>query len=342
MTDTRLEAEIVTNAPELARREPELWELFERDPSATPFQSPAWLLPWVSCFAPSQELRVLFLWCRARLVFVLPLYLESGAEETVARLVGAAISDYLGALSDPAHHTAAVPRAKEFLAALLDEADRIELTDLKRGAVLEAVVRQMPTAACAPCEPCPRLALRRTLEDHLQQLPFHLRRNLKQSAARLARRGRVEWRNAGRSTLPSLLAAFFELHGARFRARGERGVLADPRVQQFHRLAAPRLLEAGLLSLSGLFLDDRPIAVASVLRRTEAHLYLTGFDPTIEKVSLGSLLILHTLGDAIHAGLAAYDFLRGAEAYKYAWGAEDVYTTRAQFCAMPKRKAALR
>lgn len=337
-----LALEVVATAPELLGRESELWDLFERDPHATPFQAPAWILPWVTCFAESSELRVLCLRHRGRLVFVLPLYVDTEGEERVARLIGAGISDYLGALSDPDHDAAVAARAREFLSSVLEEVDRIELSDLKAGSVLERVVAAMPDAHSAPCAPCPKLTLGRSLEEHVARLPFHLRRNLRQSAARLARRGRVEWRSAGRSTLPSLLTTFFELHGARFRARGESGVLADPRVQRFHRLAAPGLLDAGLLSLSGLFLDGRPIAVASVLERTEAHLYLTGFDPAIEKVSLGSVIILHTLNAAIHKGLSAYDFLRGAEPYKYAWGAEDVHTARVLLHAHSRRRAALR
>src|SRR5690606_37320722 len=190
-----LALEVVATAPELLGRESELWDLFERDPHATPFQAPAWILPWVTCFAASSELRVLCLRHRGRLVFVLPLYVDTEGEERVARLIGAGISDYLGALSDPEHDAAVAARAREFLSSVLEEVDRIELSDLKAGSVLERVVAAMPDAHSAPCAPCPKLTLGRSLEEHVARLPFHLRRNLRQSAARLARRGRVEWRS---------------------------------------------------------------------------------------------------------------------------------------------------
>src|SRR5690349_3566891 len=37
---------------------PEWWGLFSRSPDATPFQSPAWLLPWWECFGRGKPLVV--------------------------------------------------------------------------------------------------------------------------------------------------------------------------------------------------------------------------------------------------------------------------------------------
>src|SRR5690606_6903365 len=38
----------------LSQLAPEWWELWRRAPTATPFQSPAWLLAWWQAFAPGQ------------------------------------------------------------------------------------------------------------------------------------------------------------------------------------------------------------------------------------------------------------------------------------------------
>jgi hypothetical protein len=52
------------------------------------------------------------------------------------------------------------------------------------------------------------------------------------------------------------LDALFALHGARWQAAGEPGVLADPKVQAFHRAAAPALMTAGLLRLAVVRHED--------------------------------------------------------------------------------------
>ena len=52
--------------------------------------------------------------------------------------------------------------------------------------------------------------------------------------------------------------------------------------------------------------------------------YLSGFDPAFARYSPGKLVVAHAIEQAIARDAArAFDFLRGAEAYKYAWGAVD-------------------
>ena len=39
--------------------------------------------------------------------------------------------------------------------------------------------------------------------------------------------------------------------------------------------------------------------------------------------SPGALLLEHAIGEAVRTAAGEFDFLRGAEAYKYRWGARD-------------------
>jgi CelD/BcsL family acetyltransferase involved in cellulose biosynthesis len=101
-------------------------------------------------------------------------------------------------------------------------------------------------------------------------------------------------------------------------------VLADPRVQAFHRLAAPRLLALGLLRCHALRVDRRIVAVLHALAdRGAAYLYLTGFEPNLHHPGLGTLMIGHAIEHTANEGLREFDFLRGREPYKYDWGAID-------------------
>jgi CelD/BcsL family acetyltransferase involved in cellulose biosynthesis len=51
--------------------------------------------------------------------------------------------------------------------------------------------------------------------------------------------------------------------------------------------------------------------------------YLGGFDPAHAALGLGKIAIGHGIRTSIEAGRRRYDFGRGAEDYKYWYGAED-------------------
>ena len=55
-----------------------------------------------------------------------------------------------------------------------------------------------------------------------------------------------------------------------------------------------------------------------------AYYYIGGFDPSRARLSPGTIMIGHAIEEAIGAGARTFDFLRGREAYKYAWGAVDL------------------
>ena len=53
------------------------------------------------------------------------------------------------------------------------------------------------------------------------------------------------------------------------------------------------------------------------------HYYLSGYDPDLEKLSIGNILVAHAIEQAVRDGATTFDFLRGAEEYKYRWGSQD-------------------
>jgi len=60
------------------------------------------------------------------------------------------------------------------------------------------------------------------------------------------------------------------------------------------------------------------------------YYYLSGYDPALEKLSIGTLIVAHAIEEAQREGAATFDFLRGAEEYKYTWGAKDRMNKRRQ------------
>ena len=47
-------------------------------------------------------------------------------------------------------------------------------------------------------------------------------------------------------------------------------------------------------------------------------------------MSIGTVILAHAIDEAVREGCITFDFLRGAEDYKYAWGAQDRINRRRQ------------
>jgi CelD/BcsL family acetyltransferase involved in cellulose biosynthesis len=285
-------------------------ELWDRCPDATPFQRPEWLVPYARHFGVEPLAVALRRGRRLAGLVLGQIAQESG--ERVLRLLGAGVTDHLDVLlEDPAD-------AAELLDALIECArcDRADLDDL--GAT-SAVLAWRPAAALrSGFSPVLDLAA------GAEAVPQQRRDELKYLRRRAARNWGVRFETASRETLRELMQALFTLHEARWRERGETGVLAHPAVRAFHQEAAAALLDAGLLRLYALRLDGHIAAVHyGFAGHRRASYYLGGFDPALDKLSPGTLVVGHAIEQAIAEGCLEFDFLRGREPYKYRWGARD-------------------
>jgi CelD/BcsL family acetyltransferase involved in cellulose biosynthesis len=96
----------------------------------------------------------------------------------------------------------------------------------------------------------------------------------------------------------------------------------DPPMERFFRAIAADLAREGWLRLWFLEADGAPLAACLCLEYGgSVGLYNSGFDPERGALSPGIVLLAHVVKDAIERGLARFDFLRGEEPYKYAFGA---------------------
>ncbi len=317
-----LEIEEVRGLRALERLEAAWCDLWRRDPRATPFQHPAWLLPHARHLLDGEP-RALLVRRGGALVGLAPIAMREAGAARVASLLGAGVTDYLDALLDPAVAPAA---AAALLARLADPAapwDRIDLDALRPDSpLLAAPAPPAWSDERLAQEVCPYV---RVAPGGLEStVPRSLHVRLLRCRRRAERLGPVREHLAGPADLPSLLDELLRLHALRWSSRGEPGVLAAPGVARFHRDAAPRLLAAGLLRLLLLRIGDRPAAaVYALAARRRVHNYLAGFDPELYRLSPGSLALAAGLDLAAREGAAEVDFLRGAEPYKRLWGAVD-------------------
>lgn len=306
-------AEVAAVPPDgLADLEPEWARLWARCPDATPFQHPAWLLPWARHHAPGRcgaaALRV-----SGELVGLLPVFCWEGA----ALLAGTGPSDRGDALLLPGF----ADRATDLLAAIPKAApepfDRIDLQQLA------------PTSPLLGPAPDGWV-------DHQEEgdacliAPLHGETGL----AAASGRQRSHWRHAlrhleraggtvGLATPEEVPAATEDLLRLNALRWGEAGALADPLLRATLRDAAPALDRAGLLRLHQVVLGGERIAVLLVLAGPWAHHgYNGGFDPAHARLSPSAILVGAAMAQAAREGLGRFDFLRGHEGYKRVWGAE--------------------
>ncbi len=304
---------------------PEWWELWRRCPAATPFQSPAWLLPWWEVFRPGR-LRSIAIRLEGRLVALAPVYLEDGALGRRLLPIGIGITDYLDVLLDPAVPDAAAGLVRA-ATDLIPDWESWELEELMPGAAALAFSTPSGTVEESVAQSaCPVLDLTGEVS-----VPAGKRRKFRMAENRVARRG-GQVASVGPEGVPAFLDHLVRLHGARWATRGEDGVLADDPVRRFHAKALPLLVEAGLARLSTLNVEGQAVGAYYGLQDgRRAYAYLGGFDPDFSFESPGTILVGRAIEAARQEGASEFHFLRGREAYKYDWGAGDCWNRRRSF-----------
>ena len=322
-----LRAETITDRGAFEALAPHWWALGRRCPSATPFQTPAWLLPWWRHFGQG-ELKVIMLWSGTGLAGIAPFYLEEGNSPRLLP-VGIALSDYLDLLIEPGREAEAAELI--FQQAISIGWDNWEFEELRPGA--QAAALPCPEAVANTIgaqSACPVISLNGG-DDLAGCVPARRRRQLRRAHAAAARRGPVVIETISRD-MDDFLDQLFRLHGARWAARGEGGLVRDRSVRRFHREALAALSSAGLARCYRIRIGDGVAGCYyGMSDGRRAYAYLGGFDPGFGAESPGSILTGHAICEAIREGVAEFHFLRGREAYKYSWGAVDRWNMRRSF-----------
>jgi len=313
--------DLITDPNALDALEPEWLDLCRRTPAATPFQTPMWLVPWWRAFG-SNDLAVIAARNDGRLDALAPLYIirDDDSDESLGVFIGTGISDYLYVLGDAS-------LIVDDLAGL-----NCQLWDLQQlppaSSMLSASLPDGFSDNVEDQEPCLVLTL---TEDVETLISSHFRKKLRYYRRSLEKMGEVRIETPTSETLDDLLTTLFDLHTARWKQRDLPGLLADDATQQFHRQVARRMLDAGMLCMYATRCNDRIVAVFyGFAMNGTVYYYLSGYEPSLEKLSIGTIIVAHAIEAAVRDGATSFDFLRGAEEYKYAWGATDRMNRRRQ------------
>jgi len=287
-----------------------------------------WMTAWWATFGQSAHLRLLGVEDdEGGLVGLLPLF-STGQGEPLSVVGGVEISDYLDLVVLRGHEHAAWSALVQHLAA---ERARLDLHCLPAGSSTLRVLPELARAAGFSVsveleERCPIIDLPDSWDTYLDRLTGKARHEILRKRRRLERLLPDITVRVHRTTerLDEQMTAFLALHR---KSRRKKTQFMDASMEQFFRTIAREFASVGWLRL--WFLEARAEPLAALLCFDDGvtvSLYNSGYDPERSAFAPGIVLTSYAISGAIGEGRRRFDFLRGEEPYKYAFGAtpEDV------------------
>ena len=314
----------LTVAPEsLAQLEPEWTALLRRLPRPLPFHAPAWHRAWWAHFGDGRTPLYLAVRDGEELVGVVPLMRDG---ETLALAGDPEICDYTDLPVTAENPAAILPPVLEALESLPWRT--FHAWGLPEESAALGLVRAWGEARGYEVEMdfeavCPRVPLAADWESYLAGLNKKDRHELRRKMRRFQEAGaEVRLRVlCSPAEVEDALPVFFHLHRV---SRHDKAEFMTPQMEAFFRDAAVGLAEQGL---SRLYLIEVNGGAAAALVAFESGdellLYNSGYDPAFAHASVGIVSKAMALQAAIGESLTTFDFLRGAEPYKYDLGATD-------------------
>ncbi len=290
-----------------------------------PFVSPPWLKSWMHRLGTAVTPFMQAVRDGDTVLGIAALSIDEN-DRTVSFIGDATVCDYLDFVVAPGREaeffTGLIPdlRRKRIKALKLESirADSYALTVLKGlAAQLECrlTVRQQDVALS--------VLLPDSWEAYLRQLSSKHRHEIRRKLRRMHDAGRIAYHLAEHRPDVEKTMQTFLLH---FRTnRPEKAAFMTPGMAVFFRTLASHLSEAGMLRLFSLTIDG--VSAAEVLCfdfRSTRYLYNNAYDDHFSPLSVGVMSKVFSLRDGIRSGLKTYDFLKGAEAYKYRLGGKPI------------------
>ncbi|MGI5375577.1 GNAT family N-acetyltransferase [Streptomyces sp. CA-251387] len=324
-----LSVEVCTEERAFAELAGEWERLYRACPSATPFQSHAWLHSWWLSYGRPGRLRLVLVRRNGELVAAAPLM---GVHRPVPALVpvGGTITDLCDVLID---EEVAAPGAGALADALADLARTalIDFREVRPGGAMERVYlcwrgprHRMRDSVCLelPAVPLDQLVLR---------LSSRHARRVRNKLNLLARIG-VEWRVVHHDETEAALRRLLELHRLQWQDRKMSAEHVRPRFLEHLVRSVVPMARSGRAAVTEFLLEGAVVAVnLNLLSDGMAGTYLYGFHPELRdrKVDVAAML-LHASTEhlASGGGQRVLSLLRGDEPYKYRWHPEAVPNQR--------------
>lgn len=326
-----LTAQVYTDPTALDALVPQWQQLVDRVTSATVYQTPEWALAWLGALHKHAMPFGIALYAGERLVGIAPFCIDNIRGVRVVRFMGGDLNDFNCVLVEPAF----MAQVSDPIARLLDEHesewDVVRLTGLDDsdllGELLADGLLKSDRRHRLQSGDIPTLTLARSWGDYQAKLSAHRRKKIRQAQRRMSELGQVSFQlvtepHALAEALPVFYAARTENWRARKRLHKMVAIQQTPGywstlTQICLDLAVTRRVWLGHLELNGA-----PIAwELSFVTNGNVVAYLTTFDASYARYSPGQLAVVEMIRSAIEQGMRCVIKGRGAQPYKYWFGA---------------------
>ena len=306
---------------------PDWGRLFEADPEATPFTSPGWARAWWPHWAGSSRPWIVTVRDVGRLVGLAPLVLRSRGPFRVLAPLGRPPGNYWDVLADPDLRTDVASAVAEGIAGRSSEWDAVMLSALPQGAPIErALVAEGFGVRRRPPVPYPEIELPASFDDYLAGLPRKRRKDLRRHLRRLDN-GELQCHEVREADeLRRSIDRWQELRVKWWKQRSKEmnAEHGSERFRAFMHDLVQQLVPASLATVWEFRREGEVVGVEiNLVDERRFYAWLDGYDPEVAHLGLGKIAVGEGIRTSIAAGRAHYDFMVGAEAYKYWFGAHD-------------------
>lgn len=324
-----LSVEVCTDERAFAELAADWDRLYRACPSATPFQSHAWLHSWWLSYGRPGRLRLVLVRRGGELVAAAPLMRVHHPLPALVP-VGGAVTDFCDVLIDG---TAATPGAAALADALAEMAGSalVDFREVRPGGAMERVYlcwrgprHRVRDSVCLELPAVP-------MEELVGRLSSRHAQRVRNKVKRLGRLG-VEWRVVRHDETEAALRRLLALHRLQWQGRNISPEHMRPRFLEHLVRSVGPMARSGQAAVTEFLLEGAVVAVnLNLLSGGLAGTYLYGFHPGLRerKVDVAAML-LHASTEYLASadGPGVLSLLRGDEPYKYRWRPDPVVNQR--------------
>jgi CelD/BcsL family acetyltransferase involved in cellulose biosynthesis len=329
----RLQIARITDPRELDSLAGEWRSLVNTSDRNSIFVTYEWQSQWWKHYGANGELAILTARADGQLVGILPAYIQKqrlrgGLTARVLRFIGTGgdtSPDYLDAILADSHAPAA---AIEFARTLLEWNgwDILKLTDSDESSPLRHALTEAAARAGLPCESelSARISiahLPKTFDEYLAGMSGDRRYTVRNTRRKFAALPGARFTiHQDPATLDQAIDRLIELHHLRWGPRDPDHAFATNEYVAFHRAIMHDCMRNGWLRLCALETEGRTIAMYYCYAyRGTWYYFQSGFDPAVERVRPGLVLMGHMFEAAINENSTVFDMLRGEYDFKKVW-----------------------